>query len=313
MLLEAKLDAIRHHLAYVRHSLEACLIGAHPSLAARLRLHLDAVAHLEQATNSVASLYASYRRANNPARDIWRQLVAKLRTIDARLHILRTDHLPAYLKASPHDRTYSATFEALYREIGVLDVHPVVSLRQPGWFAVWQDFPDYPLFLAPESLLTDPGELPLVFHEMGHIFYGFSDLQQHAERVLRDAVNRKAREIGSLQDPAARRMHREALEKWRSLAEAQLQELVCDVTGTLLGGPAFTVALAVGLLLTDPAPFDYFDGAYPPLDCRMRVGGIVLRRLGLDGPTLDATEDGWAHVSGLYTSKHLLISKASFW
>ncbi len=302
MLFDAKLDAIRHHLAYVRHALETCLVDAHPNLAQRLRLHLDAVARLERDTNAVASLYSSYRRAGSPARDIWRQLVAKLRTIDGRLHILRTEQLPAYLVASQHDRTYSTTFEAFYREVGVMDVHPVVSLRQPGWFAVWPDHLNYPLFLAPASVLTDPGELSLVFHEMGHIFYRFSDLQQRTERVLRDALNRKAREIRSMQDPTVRRMHRDALDEWRPLAEGQLQELVCDVTGTLLGGPAFTVALAVGLLLTDPAPFDYSQELYPPLDCRMRVGGIVLRRLGLDGPTLDAVEDGWGRVSALYVS-----------
>lgn len=304
MLFEAKLDAIRRHLAYTRRTLESCSVGAHPNLAARLRLSLALVGKLELQTTALATQYSGYRTATRPALDIWRQLVAQLRIVDGTLQILRTLQLPAYLATAAHDRTFSMVFQNLCREAGVTDVNPVVSLHQPGWFAVFADFTSHPLFLAPDSLLSDPGELPLVFHEMGHVLFQLWSpaLPQRLLNVVRDTIRRKAGQIQTMSDPTDRQAFAAALNEWQSLAVVQLEELFCDIVGTLLGGPAFTVALTVGLLTTDTAPFTYSGGSYPPLDCRMRVGGIVLRRLGIEDQTLDAAEAGWASVRAAYSS-----------
>lgn len=150
--------------------------------------------------------------------------------------------------------------------------------------------------------MRSPWELPLVFHEIGHVLFRLWDpaFPQYLTTVLSTTAQRKAREIQAISDPHLRADMLAALQAWMPLIYNQLEELVCDVVGALLGGPAFAVTLAVGLLVTATNPFDYLQtGNYPPLDCRMRASGIVLRRRGVDDALLAAIEASWAQVCAI--------------
>lgn len=302
VLFAAKLAEIGQHVDYLRVTYARLRAGAYPNLAERLRLRLEQLAAIDRELADLDAAFAGYRPPPNPALDTWPQLFAKLRFLASVVQFLRTQELPAYLAGAPDEARAATIFEALHREIGLVDVHPVVSLQQPRWFAVLKDPPTHPLYLAPESLIDDPGELPLVFHEIGHVLFRLwdPDLPQHVIAVLATTAQRKAREIQAVSDPQLRAAMLAALQAWQPLVYNQLEELVCDVVGALLGGPTFAVTLAVGLFVTATDPFDYEQaGNYPPLDCRMRVSGIVLRGQGLDDTLLADIETSWSQVCAI--------------
>lgn len=298
MLFAAKLAEIGQHLDYLRDTFTWLRAEAYPNLAERLRLRgkrLDAVAR-EVADLEVA--FNSYQPPSSPVLDTWPQLFVQLRTLATEVQSVRTLELPAYLAGSLDEAFYAAVLEALHQALGLADVHPVASLQQGHWFAVIKPTPNYPLYLAPDSLISDPGELPLVFHEIGHVLFQLwgSELPQALDAVLNATLLRKASDIQATADQQVRADKITALREWIPLVSNQLEELTCDTVGVLLGGPAFVVALAVGLFVTATRPFDYGDPLYPPLDCRMRIGGIVLRHWGLADQLPDGIEASWAQV-----------------
>ena len=299
MLFAAKIAEIDQHLEYLRATYSWLRAEAYPNLDARLRLRLDGIEEIAREAADVATDFSGYQPAANPALDTWPQIFARLHLLAGKVHALRTVDLPAHLAGSPDERQFAAVFETLHREVGLTDVHPVVSLQQHGWFAVIKDLPTHPLYLAPDSLIRDQGELPLVFHEIGHVLFQHwaPDFPNQALAVLNNTLQRKVREMQAVSDQGVRDDMLAALKAWATLVPAQVEEMVCDTVGALLGGPSFAAALAVGLSMTDTRPFDYLQsGNYPPLDCRLRICGVVLRRRGLADSRLLGIEDGWARV-----------------
>jgi len=302
VLFAAKLAEIGQHLDYLRVTYARLRVGAYPNLAERLRLRLEQLAAIDRELAELEAAFAGYHPPPNRALDTWPQLFAKLRFLAVVVQSVRTQELPAYLASAPDEARFAITFEALHREVGLVDVYPVVSLQQPHWFAVLKDPPTHPLYLAPESLIDDPGELPLVFHEIGHVLFRLWDpaFPQYVTGVLLSTAQRKAQEIQAISDPHLRADMLATLQAWMPLVYNQVEELVCDVVGALLGGSAFAVTLAVGLFVTATNPFDYAQtGNYPPLDCRMRASGIVLRGRGLDDALLADIETSWAQVCAI--------------
>ncbi len=301
-LVAAKLAEVGQLLGYLRDSFERLRADAYPNLAERLRLRLEQLDAVGRDAVALEAAFDGYLPPTDPALDTWPQLFARLRSLTSGVQSVRAVELPAYLSGLPEEAFFAAIFEALHREIGLIDVYPVVSLHQPHWFAVLKVQMTHPLYLVPDSLAAHPGELPLLFHEIGHVLFRLwaPDLPQHTFDVLGDTYQRKLGEILLITDQHVRNDMLSALNAWGALVPNQLEELVCDVVGALLGGPAFAVTLAVGLFITDTAPFDYAQsGLYPPLDCRLRIGGIVLRRQGLDDRRLAEIEEGWARVCAI--------------
>lgn len=301
MLFAAKLAEIGQHLDYLRATYSWLRADAYPNLAERLRLRLDYLDAIAQEIADLRAAFGRYRPATNPALDTWPQLFAELRSLAAAVQFMRTQELPAYLADAPDEPLFAAVFEALHREVGLANVHPVVSLQQPRWFAVLKVPATHPLYLAPDSLTGDPGELPLVFHEIGHVLFRLwdPDFGQHVEAVVVEGIRRKIQEIQATADPQVRAEMQAALKLWASLMHNQLEELVCDTIGMTLGGPAFAVAHAVGLFVTAIKPFDYEQPSYPPLDCRLRISSVVLRRQGLDNELLAGIEASWSQVCAM--------------
>ena len=302
MLFDAKLAEIERHVAYIRAACDDRRAGAHPNLAERLRLLSTALGDVGPAVDEVRRDLALYRAAPTPALDTWRQIFARLRMLSDKVHFLRTRELPAYLAATPDDRYMSGVFDTLHREVGLDNVHPVVSLHQNGWFATVGGFPDHPLYLAPASLAADPAELGLVFHEMGHTLFRLwsPDFEGSCDTSVARAVLRKIKDVQAESDPNVKEDRGTALRAWRVRARREMEEMVCDAVGALLGGPAFVTALVLGLLTPPGNPFDHGSPLYPPLDCRMRLGCLILRRRGLGDPAVDGLEDGWRRVQDLH-------------
>ncbi len=301
-MFRAKLSELQRHLEYVRLEFEARRASAYPSLSERLGLRLDGIEILSRQAAALSARLDQYQASQIPAFDTWRQIFKDLRDLAADVQWLRIRELPSYLASTPDDHFVSNVLEALHQEIGLHDVHPVASLHQPHWFATHSTPPQYPLYFAPSSLATEPDELPLAFHEVGHVLFklwapGFG-LQ--IETVVASTLARKAREVSAQSDPAIRADWATALSSWQRQAYGEVEEVVCDVVGTLLGGPAFVVASMVGLMAQPVNPFEHYTQNYPPLDSRMRMGALVLRRRGLVDSTLDRTEAAWRQVRALY-------------
>jgi len=302
MLFDAKLAEIERHIAYIRAACEDRRADAHPNLATRLHLLSEALGDFSPAVDEVRQDLALYHAAPTPALDTWRQIFTRLRTLSDKALFLRTRELPAYLATTPDDRYMSGVFETLHQEVGLDSVHPVVSLHQNGWFATVGGFASHQLYLAPASLVADPAELGLVFHEMGHTLFRLwsPDLEGACDTSVARTVLRKIKEVQAEADPNVRQDQSTALRAWRVQARREMEEMVCDSVGALLGGPAFVVALVLGLLTPADNPFEYGSRLYPPLDCRMRLGCLILRQRSLGGPSVDGLEDGWRRVQALY-------------
>lgn len=279
---------------------------AHPDAAERLRHFGDLIAALTQVAATLEQDLQLYQLASSPVLDTWRQLFARLRELATYVQAFRTVHLPAHLANTLQDHYMSSVFKQMHREVGLMDVYPVVSLHQSLWFAVLGNIPCYPLYLAPASLVCDPAEFGLVYHEIGHTLFrlwnpGFAQTVQAG--ILR-AIQRKSHEVyRGISDPAVVKDRATALSEWQTRTYHEMEETACDAVGALLGGPVFVTALHMGLLLTADNPFVQGSPIYPPLDCRMRLGGIILRRLGLADQTLDPLNQGWARVQTLNQAK----------
>lgn len=303
MLFQTKLAEIHRHLAYIRRECAARSASAHANLAARLQSLLTYINDLERDVRDLDARLIAYQPAANPAFDTWKQLFSELSTLARAAQVLRTLELPIYLAAAPDDHFLSNVVEALLREVGIASVHPIALLYQDEWFAV-NPMTGYPLFYIPASIVADPSELPLVLHEFGHVLFRLWDPQfpQHVADVVTATVARKKAEALNQTNPAVANNLATIVTQWERQAYAEIEEVTCDVVGCLLGGQSFVAALMVGLLAISSSPFVHRPNVpYPPIDCRMRIGGLVLRRRGLDGPLLDQLESGWARVQAVHT------------
>lgn len=295
MLFEAKLTEVQRHLNYLKKEFSRCQQRAHRNLAGRLQIRLNELAILQRDAAELETRLATYEANANPAIDTLPQIFSQLRALAGAVQLLRTEELPAYLSEAPDDEYLSNVLETLHREIGLGDVRPVVSLHRGRWFGTIVLPASHPLYFAPALLAADPGELPLVFHEIGHLLFrrwspGFP------ERVWSAVVESMRLKYQSIQvetDPRIRQEMTAALTDWMERAEAGLEEVVCDIVGTLLGGPAFLLAAAVGLLAASIAPFEAESPAYPPLDCRIRASCVVLRQFEMADQTVDSVEAEW--------------------
>jgi len=307
LVIGAKLEELEQRLSYLRQELKRCRQGAHANLAARLTLRLKTVAQLSKDLAAVRTKFSQYQSATNPDFDVWKQIFAQFSDVANKIHSILTVELPIYLASSSNDEFASNILGAIHKEVGLPHVKPVATLHQSGWWAVLPNVPDYPLFYTPASVLVDPGELPLIFHEIGHVLYRRDTiLHRQAAQVLQDTVLRKYQEAQRASDPTDRANKLERIKWWAKYSVYELEETCCDVVGNLLGGPAFATALAVGLLTGSNALFQFDTSIYPPLDVRMRLSTLVLRHSGVDKKSseddrqLSRIEDSWASVQEVY-------------
>ena len=279
-ILDIKVAEIERHIAYLQNASIACRAHAHPNAVERLHHFEKDIALGAREVSRLKIDLSLYQTTSRPAQDTWRQLFARLRYWAGVIQSYRTVELPAYLARTSQDHYLSNIFEAMLREVGLANVYPVVSLHQSHWFAVFRSTPYYPLYFAPASLVDDPSEFGLVYHEMGHTLFALwnPDFAQIVERGQSSAIQRKVREISQESDPAIANDRRIALSEWQSQMSNEMEETSCDVVGTLLGDAAFVTALHMGLSFTGDNPFVHGSLQYPPLDCRMRLGHAILRR-----------------------------------
>lgn len=304
MLFHAKSDELQRQLAYVQRELERRCDSSYPNLEKRLRIQLNELAELETSVVAINRRLLRYEAsAAQPAFDTWRQIFKDISDLSFSMQWLRTIELPAYLAATSDDHFIANILEQTFREIGLPDVYPVASLHQAHWFSVHPAPPQYPLFFVPALLTTDPGELALIYHEIGHVLYSLwaPEFGGHIENALETALKRKVIDVHNQADPEVRKDLAHVLADWQHQAYSEIEEMVCDIVGALLGGPPFVLALTLGLVASSKSPFDHDKVSYPPLDTRIRLGSLVLRRRNLtDDPALLHVEEGWSQVQPLY-------------
>lgn len=295
MLFEAKLAEVRQHIVYLQNEFARCRQHAHRNLAGRLEIRLNDLAVLQRDAAELGLRLAQYEANANPAIDTWPQLFSELRSLAVVVQLLRTEELPAYLSEAPDDEYLSNVLETLHRELGFNDVQPVVSLHQGYWFGAKVLPASHPLYFVPASLAFDPGELALVFHEIGHLLFSHwsPEFPERVWEAVAESIHVKSQSIQVEADPTIRQEMSTALTDWTGRAETELEEVVCDIVGTLLGGPAFLLAATMGLLAASVAPFEAEPPVYPPLECRIRASCVILRQFGLADQMVDTVEAEW--------------------
>lgn len=309
MLLKVKIAELQSHLEYVWSTCDNLQKTVHPNLAERLQQLLKAeLSQHKRKVKKLAKKIGAYEKAPSAAMDTWRQIYSELIELAEFIHYLRTNEIPAYLASSPDDHFFSSVLEEIHREVGLDSIKPVATLYQGGWFAAAPVLPNIPLYFLPSSIASDPSELPLIYHEIGHILFRLwgAEFWQRLEVVFKATVQRKILEARLESDPAIRESRYNFLTAHTVKMSEEMEELVCDIVGVLLGGEAFVAALNIGLFcLSNTNPFDADDVRYPPLDCRMRIGKIALKHLNVEASLADYLASNWANVQSLHAPPFL--------
>lgn len=296
MLFHTKIAELRQYLLSLSNELAVCQLQAYPNLVRRTTLLLDEVAQLGEKLNQIDLDLAHYSKPVEPRLDTWPQIFSALREIAQGIHLLRTLELPAMLATAPEDAAIADILSALHHELGIGHVAPCVTLRQTRWFAVRPLPSDVPLYFLPASILANPHELALIFHEVGHVTYRSwnASVATCAQRAFIQTWTRKMQFARTLPDPSERADFQRILQEWHRSTLRALEEVVCDIVGTLLGGPAFVLALTLGMLGDAHQPFTALVDGYPPLDSRVRISLAVLHSQGwTDAFLLTPLVEGW--------------------
>lgn len=296
MLFRAKIAELRRYLLTLSDELETCHLHSYANLVRRGELLKEEVVRLGSRLNQVEEELILYHKPAAVGLDTWPQIFSDLREIAQGIHLLRTLELPAILATTPEDAGFVELLSALHYEIGIKHISPCVTQRQTRWFAV-RAFPsDIPLYFIPTSMLGNPHELALIFHEIGHVIYREWDaaIAKRASEALQQVWVSKLHSTRTFSDPSERDNFKQMLQSWYRANIQTLEEVVCDITGTLLGGPAFVLALILGMMGDAYQPFTQSTERYPPLDCRVRICLAVIERQGwTTALPIQPLVDGW--------------------
>jgi hypothetical protein len=304
VLFHAKLYELQRTVYYLKEEWAALREKAYPSLASRLDIQLNDFEALNKHIVALHQKLMRYQLSLRPGSDTWRQITSELAGLSDQVQLLRLVELPANLAITPHDQRLAELLKSIHDEVGLPNLQPVISLHQSHWFAVRPTPTDYPLYFIPATILDNTSELALVFHEIGHVIYNYWGLEfsGRVEQALGRAVLEKQRSIAREPDPLIRAELTRDFAEWQQLAYTHLEELVCDVVGALLGGPPFALALILGLLTTSNNPFLNAQVNYPPLDCRVRINLLVLRRRHQQELIYKIIDEGWKKTQNLYAT-----------
>ena len=143
---------------------------------------------------------------------------------------------------------------------------------------------DVYIIMLPTIDLLKPKKWILLAHEVGHILYDI-----HRDRILTDLMP-KIEELLRKYLPEEKGKEdkiREYRDLWR---EEWLKELVADVAGAALGGPAYLKMLI--LQLANPGPTSFVTD-HPPLEAREIVQLEYLKNVKAQKDLIDTMENVW--------------------
>lgn len=138
--------------------------------------------------------------------------------------------------------------------------------------------------MLPTVDLHKPWKWVLLTHELGHLFY---EIQKY--EILPEVMPKIE---DALQNSLPSEVNKEEkVRRYKDFwSELWLKEIVADVIGTSLCGPAYPRALITQL--SDPAPTSYASD-HPPLEARIMSGIEYLKRVGAPNKMVEAMERIW--------------------
>ena len=143
---------------------------------------------------------------------------------------------------------------------------------------------DVYIIMLPAIDLLKPKKWILLAHEVGHILFDI-----HRDRILTDLMP-KIEELLREHLPEERDKE-DKVKEYRNLwREEWLKELVADVAGAALGGPAYLKILI--LQLANPGPTSFVTD-HPPLEAREIVQLEYLKNVKAPDDLIDMMEDTW--------------------
>ena len=143
---------------------------------------------------------------------------------------------------------------------------------------------DVYIIMLPTIDLLKPKKWILLTHEVGHILYDIhrhrilTDLMPKIEDLLREHLPEEKSKENKI---------RKYKDLWR---EEWLKELIADVAGAALGGPAYLKMLI--LQLANPGPTSFVTD-HPPLEAREIVQLEYLRNVKAPDDLIDMMENTW--------------------
>ena len=206
---------------------------------------------------------------------------------------------------SPIYRTRSSDRLCLIILNWLHSVHPqtkhIPLAFSDGDFACFPVVPLMSLYFIPPSAQQCLLNLPLLFHEFGHILYAC-----HAEE-MDDLVGELQEEIVELLQPASRRSDlfaKEQAKDRKKIVEAWhewTQELFCDAVGFQIGGAAFVHAFSRYLQMLGRSQFHIpkdrlIYQAHPVSWLRVRILAQRVRQNGYDSLAREL-EDTWNAIA----------------
>ena len=201
------------------------------------------------------------------------------------LRVRSSDHLPLKLLSWLHE-THHRTKNV---PVAVGD----------GVFSIWPIKPS--IYFTPCAAQQGLLNLPIFFHEFGHLLYGchqlemndlVRELQAEMETLLRPAVE------GDDQYAKAQEQNREIIiDRWYEWA----QECFCDAIGFVMGGPAFAYAFSMYLRILGRRQYqmskeELENSVHPVSWIRIRLLANRARQIGCDAVATDL-EEKWNQIA----------------
>ena len=201
------------------------------------------------------------------------------------LRVRTSDHLPLKLLLWLHE-THRRTKNI---PVAVSD----------GVFSIWPIKPS--IYFTPCAAQQGLLNLPIFFHEFGHLLYGchqlemndlVRDLQADIETLLRPAVERDDK-YAEVQE-----QNREVIiDRWYEWT----QECFCDAIGFVIGGPAFTYAFSMYLRILGRRQYhmpkeELGNSTHPVTWIRIHLLTDRARQMGYDAVAVDL-EEKWNEIA----------------
>ena len=295
MLFDLKLAELRQHQQYVLTQLEAVRPLAYPALGRRLDFVIDTWRNYSVELDRIERQLQVYNPRSTTL-DTFPQIFSSLRSVAFQMYTFIKEELPAYSTRN-NDAAYSLFVAEMFREVGADQIEPVVSVTQGHGFATYPAIHFFPLVFVPHLVEPMPLDTALLYHELGHIVYQkWADEWAALELLPYDHAEERRATLLTAFDAAQRTHGATLIEIWVGQAEQQFEELLCDAIGVLVGGPAFTSALARLLLGLGTTIFQPLSPGYPPVDYRLRTCLALLRAVQPTSHVLADISSMWPRV-----------------
>lgn len=222
-----------------------------------------------------------------------RRAILSLASVEYTIHTLSARYLPGLNRESAEDRQLSRVLLSAARDCG-LDWLEDITVRLDSEWASIPDIPEIPLIYAPALQPFTLVGIPILFHEIGHVFFQRNPHLLQAFRSEIKALHRAALPAAGPLSPTATdaraRELRSAYDYW---SEERLNEIFSDVFATYILGPSYYATCVDTAVRSGLDPFLIDADVHPPWAVRVKACRYVMELLSAHPPWEAKVERTW--------------------